>query len=164
MVDLAAETDLGQFFALVTGNDDLDQVEVKLRDPNMVMTFTDSGAHVGQVMNSSMHSHLFAFWVRSRGAFTVEEAVRMVTAVPADIWGFTDRGAVREGSAADLNVFDPATVAPHLPEVVWDFPAGARRLTQRSTGFLATLVAGQVVLDRGEDTGARPGRLLRRVR
>jgi N-acyl-D-amino-acid deacylase len=164
ILDLAAETDLGQFFALVTGNDNLDQVQAQLGDPRMVMTFTDSGAHVGQVMNSSMHSHLFAFWVRSRGAFTVEEAVRMVTSVPAGIWGFSDRGAIREGFTADVNVFDPATVAPHMPEVVWDFPAGVRRLTQRSSGFLATLVAGQVVLDRGEDTGARPGRLLRRGR
>ncbi len=162
MVDLAADNDLIQFYALVTGNADPDEVVTMLRHPRTVMTFTDSGAHVSQVMNSSMHSHLLGHWVREREAFTLEEAIRMVTLVPASIWGLADRGLVREGFVADLNVLDPATVAPEMPVVVWDLPAGAKRLTQRAVGFRATIVGGQVILHNGEPTGAHPGVLVRR--
>ena len=89
-------------------------------------------------------------------------AVRyMLSSVPANAWGFTDRGLVREGLVADLNVFDPARVAPAMPTVEHDFPAGARRLVQKSDGFLATVVAGEVVLRDGAHTGALSGRLLR---
>ena len=68
---------------------------------------------------------------------------------------------MREGLVADLNVFDPETVAPAMPELVHDLPGGAPRLSQRSVGFLATLVAGEVLIDQGEPTAARPGRLVR---
>ena len=68
---------------------------------------------------------------------------------------------MREGFVADLNVFDPDTVGPELPTVQHDLPAGARRLVQKATGFRATVVGGEVVLDDGEHTGARPGQLLR---
>ena len=73
------------------------------------MTFSDSGAHVSQIMDSSIQTHLLAHWVRDRQAFTLEEAVRMITLAPATAWGFADRGLVREGLVADLNVFDPDT-------------------------------------------------------
>jgi N-acyl-D-aspartate/D-glutamate deacylase len=76
-------------------------------------------------------------------------------------WGFADRGLIREGFAADLVVFDPATVGPEMPEVAQDLPAGARRLVQRSRGFAATVVNGETVLRDGKPTGALPGRLLR---
>ena len=85
----------------------------------------------------------------------------MITLVPATAWGLADRGLVREGFVADLNVFDPDRVGPELPTVQHDLPAGARRLVQKATGFRATVVGGEVVLEDGEHTGARPGRLLR---
>jgi N-acyl-D-aspartate/D-glutamate deacylase len=99
--------------------------------------------------------------VRERQAFTLEQAVRMLSFVPATQWGFADRGLIREGMAADLVVFDPETVGPQMPEVTNDLPAGARRLVQRASGFAATIVNGEVMLRDGKPTGALPGQLLR---
>jgi len=76
-------------------------------------------------------------------------------------WGLHARGLLREGLAADVIVFDPDRVAPEMPEVVNDLPAGARRLRQKATGFHASIVNGRVVLRDGEHTGAYPGRVLR---
>jgi N-acyl-D-aspartate/D-glutamate deacylase len=125
------------------------------------MTFSDAGAHVSQISDASIQTHLLAYWVRERGAFTLEEAVKMITLVPATNWGFADRGLVREGFVADLNVFDPEMVGPALPTVEHDLPGGARRLVQKANGFRATVVGGGVVLRDGHHTGALPGRLLR---
>jgi len=132
-----------------------------LRHPRAVMTFSDSGAHLSQIADSSIHTHLLGHWVRDRQEFTLEEAIRMITLAPALAWGFNDRGLLREGMVADLNIFDPATVGPSVPTLVADLPAGGQRLEQRSVGFLATLVGGQVTIDGGAPTGAAPGRLLR---
>jgi N-acyl-D-aspartate/D-glutamate deacylase len=133
-----------------------------LRHPRAVMTFSDSGAHLSQIADSSIHTHLLGHWVRDRQEFTLEEGVRMVTLEPAVAWGFHDRGLLRPGMVADINVFDPTTVGPRVPVLVDDLPAGGRRLEQRSVGFLATLVGGQVTIEGGVATGAAPGRLLRR--
>ena len=99
--------------------------------------------------------------MRAKQALTLEQAVRMLSFVPATHWGFTDRGLLREGFAADLVVFDPDTIAPEMPDVVSDLPAGARRLVQKARGIAATVVNGEVVLRDGKHTGALPGRLLR---
>ena len=125
-----------------------------MQHPRTVMTFSDAGAHVSQISDVSIQTHLLAYWVRERQAFTLEEAVRMITLVPATAWGLADRGLVREGFVADLNVFDPDRVGPELPTVQHDLPAGARRLVQKATGFRATVVGGEVVLEEGEHTGA----------
>jgi N-acyl-D-aspartate/D-glutamate deacylase len=125
------------------------------------MTFSDSGAHLSQIADSSIHTHLLGHWVRDRQEFTLEEAVRMITLAPALAWGFADRGLVRPGMAADLNIFDPATVGPAVPTLVNDLPGGGQRLEQRSEGFLATLVNGRVTVQDGALTGVSPGRLLR---
>ena len=132
-----------------------------LRHPRAVMTFSDSGAHLSQIADSSIHTHLLGYWVRQRQEFTLEEAVRMVTLAPALAWGFTDRGLLRAGMAADINVFDPATVGPAVPALVDDLPGGGLRLEQRSRGFAATLVNGRVTIRNGDPTGEHPGRLLR---
>jgi N-acyl-D-aspartate/D-glutamate deacylase len=161
MIDLAVSTGLHQLFIQPITPEDPDLILPFLRHQGSVMTFSDSGAHVSQVIDSSIQTHLLAYWVRQRQDLTLEEAVRMLTSATADAWGFTDRGRLGPGLAADLNVFDPETVAPSMPEVVTDLPGGARRLRQGATGFKATVVAGQVVLADGESTGALPGRLLR---
>ncbi len=161
LILLALERDLECFFLQPIANEDQDDALRLMRHPHTVVTFSDSGAHVSQIMDASLQTHLLGHWVRARQAFTLEEAVRMLSFVPATYWGFADRGLVREGFAADLVVFDPDTVGPALPEVAHDLPAGARRLVQRARGILATVVNGQVLLRDGKHTGALPGRLLR---
>jgi N-acyl-D-amino-acid deacylase len=161
MIDLALQKDLDLFFLMPVANEDQDIALEIMRHPRAVVTFSDSGAHVSQLMDSSLQTHLLAHWVRRKQAFTLEQAVRMLTLVPATYWGFHDRGLIREGMTADLVVFDPATIAAEMPEVVDDLPAGARRLVQRSRGMAATVVNGEVLLREGKHTGALPGRLLR---
>jgi N-acyl-D-amino-acid deacylase len=163
MIDLGLESDFGVFFFQPTSNDDPADVQRILEHPRTVMTFSDAGAHVSQIINASLPSHLLSVWVRDRQVFSIEQAVRMLTLVPSTIWGFADRGLVREGFVADLNVIDPTTVAECLPCVERDLPAGAARLTQRATGYLATIVGGEIVLENGRHTGALPGSLLRRA-
>ncbi len=132
-----------------------------LRHPRAVMTFSDSGAHLSQIADSSIHTHLLGYWVRDRQEFTWPDAVRMLTLAPALAWGFHDRGLVRPGMVADLNVFDPATVGPAVPRLVDDLPGGGTRLEQRSTGFAATVVGGRTTILDGALTGVTPGVLVR---
>src|SRR4029077_14379336 len=118
-------------------------------------------AHLRRRAHARHPPHPLVYWGRERQEFTLEEAVRMLTLAPAMAWGFTDRGLVREGMVADLNVFDPERVGPAVPEVVRDLPRGGKRLEQRSEGFKATVVAGEITIVDGEATGTRPGRLVR---
>ena len=161
MIDLALEKDMDAFFLQPVANENQDWALELMRHPRTVTTFSDSGAHVSQLMDSSLQTHLLSHWVREKQAFTLEEAVRMLTLVPASLWGFADRGLIREGMAADFVVFDPDTIAALMPEVVDDLPAGARRLTQKTRGIAATVVNGEVLLRDGKHTGALPGQLLR---
>ena len=164
LIDLALEQDFHQFFITPpTPMAEEDLLEI-MRHPDMVMTFSDTGAHVTQIVDVCIHTHLLAYWVRERGEFTVEEAVRMTTSAAADAWGFADRGRVREGMIADLNLIDLAALDPGMPRAVNDLPAGAPRVVMKAGGIEATLVAGEVLVERGEYTGALPGRLLRRGR
>ncbi len=161
MIQLALETDMRQLFWQTFAPFDHDRIKRCLAHPHTVVGFSDSGAHVSQMSDASIETHLLGHWVRNCQEFSLEEAVRMLTLEPARAYGFSDRGLVREGLVADLNVFDPEIVAPAMPELVHDLPGGAPRLSQRSVGFLATLVAGEILIDRGEPTAARPGRLVR---
>lgn len=163
VIDLSLEKDFNQFFVQATGSGRLNPEEVLevMRHPRTVMTFSDTGAHVSQIIDCSIQVHLLAYWTRERQAFTLEEAVRMVTLAPARAWGFHDRGLLREGMAADLNVIDFKRLAPELPRLVHDLPAGARRLIQRSKGIRATVVGGKTLFRDGVHTGELPGRLLR---
>lgn len=161
IVDLALGSGLDQLFVQPIANFDLARVRAALAHPRTVVAASDSGAHVSQLIDSSIPTFLLAHWVRGEQAITWEDAVRMLAAEPARRWGLVDRGVLREGAVADLVVFDPATVGPAMPEVAHDFPAGTTRLVQRAVGVTATVVAGQVVLVDGEHTGVTPGRLLR---
>ena len=161
MIDLALERDLERFFLQPIANENQDHALELIRHPRTVVTFSDSGAHVSQIMDASLQTYLLSHWVRAKQALTLEEAVRQLSFVPALAWGFADRGLIREGLAADLLVFDPETIGPEMPEVVHDLPAGARRLVQRSRGLAATVVNGEIVLRDGKPTGVLSGRLLR---
>jgi N-acyl-D-amino-acid deacylase len=161
MIDLALEKDMDRFFFHPIANENQEYALELIKHPQAVVTFSDSGAHVSQLMDSSLQTYLLSHWVRTKQALTLEQAVRMLTFVPASYWGFTDRGLIREGMAADFVVFDPHTIAAELPEVVRDLPAGAKRLIQRTRGIAATVVNGEILLRDGKHTGALPGRLLR---
>ena len=162
MIQLARETDLDQFFVQTFFPFDPDEAAEVLQHPHVVMGFSDSGAHVSQMSDASIQTHLLAHYVRDRGRFSLEEAVRMMTLAPARAYGFHDRGMVREGLVADLNVIDPATVAPAMPTVVHDLPGGETRISQKAEGITATLVRGRVTVRDGAHTGELPGTLVRR--
>jgi N-acyl-D-aspartate/D-glutamate deacylase len=121
----------------------------------------DAGAHAGQICDADAPTHFLSYWCRERNLVTLPDAVHRLTAKAAATIGLVDRGTIRTGAFADLNVFDPAAVQVGYPEYVQDFPNNAGRLLVRSTGYATTLVNGEVVTQQGEHTGARPGRVLR---
>ena len=161
MIDLALEHDLKLFFMQPIANENQDEALEMMKHPRSVVTFSDAGAHVTQIMDNSLQTHIFSYWVREKQAFSLEEAVRLVTYDTATHWGFHDRGLLREGMAADIVVFDPHTIGPRMPEVAADLPAGAKRLKQTANGINATIVNGQILLRNNQHTGALPGKLLR---
>jgi len=161
MIDLALEKNLKLFFMQTLVNEDQDHVLEMMKNPRSVVTFSDSGAHVSQIMDSSLQTHVLSYWVREKQALTLEQAIRLMSFVPAYHWGLRGRGMLREGNYADVIVFDPNRVTPQLPVLAHDLPAGARRLKQKCDGMLATVVNGRVVLKNNEHTGALPGKLLR---
>jgi N-acyl-D-aspartate/D-glutamate deacylase len=164
MIDMALERDMKFFMIQPIANENQTEALELMKHPRSVVTFSDSGAHVSQIMDASLQTHLLSHWVREKQAFTLEEAVKLITCDTATQFGFHDRGLLREGMAADIVVFDAATVGPRMPEVVTDLPAGAKRLRQKADGMAATIVNGQVMLRDNEPTGALPGKLLRTKR
>jgi N-acyl-D-aspartate/D-glutamate deacylase len=142
-------------------NQRLDAVEEMLADPNVVMGLADAGAHVGQIMDASQPTFFLTQWVRERGLLSAQEAVRRLTSDTADLFGITDRGRLRPGAYADVNVIDLDALTLRLPEYVHDFPGGAGRYTQRADGYRASVVNGRVALVDGDHTGNLAGRMLR---
>ncbi len=143
---------------------DHEALRTMMTDPNTVLGLSDGGAHCGLICDVSMPSYLLTHWVngRSRGErLSLERAISLQTSRTAAAYGFGDRGIVATGKRADLNLIDLDAMALHAPEMVFDLPAGGRRLVQRADGYVATLVAGEVTRRDGEATGARPGRLVR---
>ncbi len=161
ILDLAVETDLEQFFWQPMSPFRHEAVVAAMKHPNTVMTFSDAGAHVSQISDVSIQTHLLSHWVRDAKEFTLPEAVQMLTLKPARQWGLHDRGLLREGLVADVNVFDPDRIAPAMPKIVHDLPADQPRILQKADGIAATLVAGEIVHRGGEHTGALPGTLIR---
>ncbi len=164
MIDMALERDMKFFMMQPVANENQTEALELMKHPRAVVTFSDSGAHVSQIMDSSLQTHLLSHWVREKQAFTLEEAIKLITCNTATQFGFHDRGLLREGMAADMVVFNADTVGPRMPEVVCDLPAGAKRLRQKADGMMATIVNGQVLLRDNEPTGALPGKLLRKKR
>ncbi len=160
-IDLAIETDgrMCVYFAFL--NQSLDAVREMILNPTVAMGLADSGAHVGQIMDASQPSWLLAHWVRDTGVMTVEEAIRRWTTDTASIFGLRDRGVLKAGAFADVNVIDLPRLALHEPEYVHDFPGGAGRYIQKARGYDATLVNGQVFMRDGAPSGALAGAMLR---
>jgi N-acyl-D-aspartate/D-glutamate deacylase len=143
---------------------DLGATQEMLSRPIVAAGLADGGAHMRFACDAAMPTFMLTFWVRdrSRGArLPLEHAVNKLTKHNADLYGFTDRGVIAVGRRADLNVIDHQRLSLHMPQMAFDLPSGGRRLIQGSTGYLATLVGGQVTRRNDADTGARPGRLLR---
>lgn len=163
VIDMALEKDLKMFFLAPTNCEDQDYVLAMLRHPNTAVTFGDSGAHVETIVNP-VQADLLGNWVRQKGAITLEAAIRKITFDIAAFWGLERRGRMSTGWHADIVVFDPATIAPELPELVHDLPTGAARIRQRAIGIKETIVGGKVLLRGHEHTGALPGKLLRNRR
>ena len=159
-IDIALKHDLDIFFIQAAANQDQDVVLELMRHPYAIPTFSDSGTSPRSWTPHFKHI-CSATGCGTKKAFTLEEAVHRMTQVPAEAWGFNDRGILAEGKAADINVFDASTVSPNMPELLHDLPSGAPRLRQTATGFAATIVNGEVLVENGEPTGSTPGRLLR---
>ena len=160
MIDLMLANDNQVFIQPLVNESPADILDM-MRHPWTLTTFSDSGAHVCQEMGSSLQTHMLSYWVRAKKAFTLEEAVRKLTFDNAAAWELNDRGLVRTGFAADLVLFDEATVRPSMPTVEADLPGGARRLVQKAEGMAATIVNGQVAFENGVATGVASGVLLK---
>ncbi len=139
----------------------VDELAGLYESPHLYPGLGDAGAHVSQIMDAGWSTFLLSYWVRERGHFAIEEAIRRMTSGPAAVLGLKDRGVLAEGLRADVNVIDLARVAERQPEIVHDFPGGAARYTQRAEGYLATVINGVVTLLNDELTGAAPGQVLR---
>ena len=141
----------------------LDTVAELIRREDVVLGLGDGGAHYGMICDASFPTYMLTHWVRDRasGRLSVAEAVRELTSVPARVGGLADRGRIALGYKADLNVIDAAALRLHKPVIVNDLPSGGRRLDQTADGYVATVVSGEVIAERGVPTDARPGRLIR---
>ncbi|MCP4003824.1 MAG: amidohydrolase family protein [bacterium] len=160
--DISDESDGRAIFLFPIGNHDFEVIGKMLSHPRMLLGLADSGAHCGQIMDASLPTYLLSYWVRERELFPVERAIEKLTSEPAAFFGIEDRGVLREGAFADLNIidFDRLKVLP--PEFVHDLPGGSGRFIQKAEGFRATLVNGEVFLEEGKHSGTSSGRVLRR--
>ena len=128
---------------------------------NLIPGLGDVGAHVSQIMDGGWASFILSHYVREKGVFTLPQAIKRMTADPAAVIGLKDRGILKAGMKADINVFNPDEVTELQPLLVNDFPGEAPRYIQKSKGFKATIVNGSVNVLDGEPTGARAGQVLR---
>ena len=142
----------------------LDFIAEVVDDPVTRLSFSDGGAHCGLVCDASMPTYLLSHWVRDRkrGArLPLEKAVKLQTRDTAEFYGLIDRGLIAAGMKADLNLIDFANLRAHAPEMVFDLPAGGRRLVQKADGYKYTVVSGEVTFEDGQPTGAMPGKMVR---
>ncbi len=164
-LDLGLASKLEARFRLPIMNRDENDVAELLCDPHTVLGLSDAGAHASQLCDACFSTHLLGHWVREKGTLSLEQAVRMLTARPAELLGFADRGRLEAGLVADVCVFDPDSVAAGPLRRVHDLPAGADRLVSDAIGIDAVVVAGQILRREGRDLldphGPLPGRLLR---
>jgi N-acyl-D-amino-acid deacylase len=142
-------------------NQKLAAVEEMLDDPLVTLGLADAGAHVGQILDASQPTFFLTYWIRDRKRWTLEEGIRRLTSDTAELFGIVDRGRIRPGAFADVNVIDLDGLRLPPPSFALDFPNGAGRYVQHSEGYDYTLVNGQVFMDRGEHTGVLAGQMLR---
>jgi N-acyl-D-aspartate/D-glutamate deacylase len=145
----------------------LDLIREMLDHPYTIPGLSDGGAHMGVICDGSFPTTLLQHWTRdrSRGAgFSIEQVVKMQTHDTAQAYGLADRGLLRAGMRADINIIDHARLRALVPEFAYDLPAGGRRLVQRAEGYRYTILAGEVTYRDGVATDRLPGRLVRGTR
>jgi N-acyl-D-aspartate/D-glutamate deacylase len=160
-LDLTLADDLAGQWGVEILNADEKGVAELMRSSSTVLALSDAGAHVDTLCDQGFTSYLLGHWVRELGALRLEDAVRMLTSRPAEVYGLRDRGTLAAGLAADVVLFDPKTIRMRPTEVVADLPGGEKRLLQRAEGIPLVLVNGRAVVEDGEPTGALAGRVLR---
>ena len=164
-LDLGLASNLQARFRMSVINTDESEVAECLIDPSTMLGLSDAGAHASQLCDACYATDLLARWVREKRLLSLEAAIHLLSARPAEIFGFSDRGRIAVGLAADLVVFDPATVAATPLRRVHDMPAGADRLVSGAIGVDAVIVNGSLIRKDGRDVvdpeGPLPGRVLR---
>jgi len=158
---ISDQTDGKALFHLRGFNVDLKALEGLIRTEWAMPGLGDAGAHVSQMIDSGWSTFILSHWHRDSGVYSIEEAVRRISSVPAGVLGLKDRGTVEVGKRADVNVFDISRLEERMPEIVHDFPFGAPRFIQRAAGYKATVCNGTVVLRDDELTGECAGQVLR---
>ena len=143
------------------GNHDYQAMEEFLKNDWILPSLGDTGAHLTQIIDAGWATFMLAHWHREKGTFTLAETIRMLTSAQARILGFKDRGKLAVGMRADINVIDVDRVIEGQPTLIRDFPNDTPRLSQKSTGYLATICNGTIIVENGELTGDRAGRVLR---
>ncbi|MBU8874450.1 amidohydrolase family protein [Reyranella sp. MMS21-HV4-11] len=143
---------------------DLEVVRELIEDPHTILGLSDGGAHCGVICDASLNSSMLQHWVRDRTRgprLGLEFVVKRMTSSTADFYGFKDRGRLQPGMKADVNVIDFDGLTLHSPKMIFDLPAGGRRLVQSVDGYDMTICSGTPIFEKGEETGARPGKLVR---
>jgi N-acyl-D-aspartate/D-glutamate deacylase len=162
LLDLTLEDDLENEFTVQSWNTRVDRMTELLNDRSVLLGLGDGGAHLDMLCDSGYPTYVLGTWVRERKVLTLEEAVRRMTSDPADFFGIRNRGRLAPGMAADIVLFDPATVGSDArPERLHDLPGGGKRMVKRSRGVEMTLVNGVVTWEKGALTGASAGQVLR---
>jgi len=168
LLDLALESDLTMRIRMPIANHDENEVEILLKDPNVVVGLSDGGAHASQLCDACFSTYLLGHWVRERKSLDLEYAIWLLTARSADVCNITDRGRLKIGLAADVVVFNPDTVGAGALQRVYDFPGGADRLISEASGIDAVVVNGVLLRQNNKDLvdskGKLPGRILRNGR
>ena len=160
-LDHLVDTDGRALFCVAFFNDAHQHIGEFLALDGVLPGLGDAGAHAGQICDADAPTHYLAYWSRDQGAASLPDAVHRLTAEPAAVLGLVDRGTLRVGGFADVNVFDPERLAYGYPQYSNDIPGGSGRFSVGSSGYAATLVNGVVVTEDGANTGARPGTVLR---
>ena len=164
MLDLALADELRTSFMPPSAGDDAAEWEARARvwrDDRAVIGASDAGAHLDMIDTFAFTTHLLGRGVREHGVMELEEAVRLITDVPARLYGLRERGRLELGWHADLTVFDPDTIGAGETYTRFDLPAGAGRLYAEARGVDHVLVGGVEIVREGEHTGAWPGTVLR---
>lgn len=163
--DLALENDLEARFRMPVANADENEVEKLITDKNTVIGLSDAGAHASQLCDAGLPTYLLGHWVREKQVIAFEEAIRMLSSRPAEVFGISDRGLLKVGRPADVLIIDPQTVHCGKLERVYDQPAEQDRLVAEAYGVESVIVNGTLLRQQGEDQvdpkGKLPGQLLR---